>query len=108
MMKATVFVLLFSFLGLAGCVQMPTTTSTTVDNRPQLSFIAASDNVVLSEYKVWVDGLESGLASDYKADSAALRLLPGSHVIELKRNEEVILKEKIYLGDGVTKQVVVN
>ncbi|GDY28224.1 MULTISPECIES: hypothetical protein [unclassified Agarivorans] len=108
MIRNTLIVLLLSLVGLSACVQMPTSTSTTIDNRPQLSFIAASEQINLSDYSVWVDGLESGLASDYQAEKAALRVLSGTHQIELKKAGEIIQKETIYLGDGVTKHMVVN
>lgn len=107
MIRNTIFVLVFSLLGLSACVQMPTHTSSTVDNRPQLSFIAASEQANLSEYTIWIDGLESGKASDFKVDEAALRVLPGSHLIELKKGDNVVLEETIYVGDGVTKKMVV-
>ena len=53
-------------------IQMPTTASSTVDNRPQVIF-KSNSSVDLSRLNVVVDGLDNGSAAHFS--NKALRLL---------------------------------
>ncbi|WP_432454960.1 MULTISPECIES: hypothetical protein [unclassified Agarivorans] len=92
---------------LSGCVQMPTSTSSTLDNRPQLIFSSAGSTKDLATYTLQVDGLEMGSIVDYHDGNKALKLLSGTHVVEVFDGDKSVLKQKIYLGDGVTKTVII-
>ncbi|MCG7489089.1 hypothetical protein MHN79_06280 [Vibrio sp. Of14-4] len=87
-----------------GCIQMPTTASSTVDNRPQVIF-KSNSSVDLSRLNVVVDGLDNGSAAHFS--NKALRLLPGTHIVEVFDGDELISSQKIYLSDGVTKEVFI-
>ena len=101
------FILTLATIALVtGCVQMPTTESTTVDNRPQLTFKISTDNS-LDNYSVFVDGLDNGSIAPFSNGTKALRVLPGTHLIEIYKGESLISSQKIYVGDGVTKEVIV-
>ncbi len=88
----------------SGCVQMPTTTSSTVDNRPQITF-KTSERSDLEGLRVIVDGLDNGPIAPFTNSSKALRILSGTHIIEIVDGDKVISSQKIYLSDGVTKEV---
>ncbi|SMF47691.1 hypothetical protein SAMN02745866_03073 [Alteromonadaceae bacterium Bs31] len=87
----------------SACVKQPTTMEETVDLRPAISFTPLNETQAGSAYAVYVDGLAMGTADQYLTGVAALRVLSGSHVVELKLNGETVLQTKIYLGDGAVK-----
>ncbi|MDO6498928.1 hypothetical protein [Photobacterium sanguinicancri] len=91
---------------LSGCIQMPTTESKAIDNRPQVMFV--SQNILdFDGYTVHVDGLDMGDIQSFTTGKQALRLLSGTHVIEIYKEGNLVTSKKIYLGEGVTKEVVV-
>lgn len=99
--------LILSVLSLnVGCVQMPTTSSSTVDNRPQIVF-KVSDNSGVEGMRVIVDGLDNGPVAPFTNSTQALRILPGTHIIEILNGDTVISSQKIYVSDGVTKEVLI-
>jgi len=88
---------------LSGCVQQPTQSEYTVDLRPAISFIPKNDTQNTAAYTIFVDNLDMGPASEYLHEQAALRVLSGSHLIEIKRDQETVFRSKVYLGDGAIK-----
>lgn len=88
---------------LAGCVQMPTEKQSIVDQRPKISFSVAGDVQRVASARVLVDELDMGTVGDYLDGQANLRVLPGSHVIKVQSGANVLLLERAYLGDGVTR-----
>lgn len=56
---------------------------------------------------VFVDNQRVGTVSQYLHNKAALRLVPGTHVIRIEKPDHTSHVEKIYVGDGVTKTIVV-
>ncbi len=105
-MKKTINISLVTIALATGCVQMPTTESKTVDNRPQLIF-KHSTNDSLDNYIIFVDGLNNGSIEPFSNGKKALRVLSGTHLIEIYKGEKLISSQKIYVGDGVTKEVIV-
>jgi hypothetical protein len=93
------------FSGLSACVQMPTEKSGVSDLRPQISFRVVDEG--LSGARVTVDGIDIGSVSDYPADTAALRILPGNHRIVVSTESAILLDEKVYIGDGVNRVFLV-
>ena len=83
----------------SGCVQYPTENASVSDMRPQISFRAEGSGV--HDARIVVDALDMGRVGDYLAGEAALRVLPGTHVIRVVAGSAVLLDEKVYLGDGV-------
>ncbi len=106
MMKNKFILALATVALVTGCVQMPTTESTTVDNRPQLTFKISNDSSP-DNYSVSVDGLDNGSIIPFYNGTKALRVLPGAHLIEIYDGEGLISSQKIYVADGVTKEVIV-
>ncbi|WP_039035863.1 MULTISPECIES: hypothetical protein [Shewanella] len=99
--------LILSVLSLnVGCVQMPTTSSSTVDNRPQIVF-KVSDTSDVEGMRVIVDGLDNGPVAPFTNGTQALRILPGTHIIKILNGDTVISSQKIYVSDGVIKEVLI-
>lgn len=89
---------------LVGCVQYPTERQSVVDQRPQISFrVDPADAARWGEARVMVDGLDAGRLADFVDGRGSLRVLPGSHTIRVVNGSVVLLDERAYLGDGVTR-----
>ena len=96
---------LIGSLFLGGCVQMPTEKQSISDMRPQISFKAEGARAQGS--RILVDGLDMGMVSDFIEGKAAVRVLPGTHIISVTSGGSVLLEEKVYLGDGVSRTFIV-
>jgi hypothetical protein len=92
-------------IAVAGCVQMPTERAHVPDMRPQLSFKASNPSLMAT--RVFVDGLDMGVAGDYAEGVAALRLIPGTHVVRLAGPGSFVSEERVFLTDGVQRTIVV-
>lgn len=90
--------------GLAGCVQMPTERQGVADLRPQISFVAEAHH---GDALVFVDGAAVGKVGDYLDGRAALRVVPGTHEVRVVHGGQVLLQERFYVGDGVSKSFVI-
>lgn len=104
--NATLFAGLLAVAGLAGCVQMPTETSSVVDQRPQISFQVGNEGQLAA--RVLVDRLDMGVVGDYAAGKGALRVLPGTHQVEVRLGSQQLLNERVYLADGVSRTFRLN
>jgi hypothetical protein len=93
---------------LAACVQMPTEKQQSVDLRPQLSFALNAGSPASGNLEVYVDGLPMGPVSNFLVGQQALRVLSGTHVVRIMSGQTLIKEERIYVGDGMTKVIVVN
>lgn len=91
---------------LAGCARMPTENQSVVDQRPQISFHLGSD--AQGAARVLVDRLDMGAAGDFAAGKGALRVLPGTHLVEVRLGSAVLLNERVYLADGVARSFRLN
>lgn len=89
-----------------GCTQLPTENRNVSDMRPQISFKVANETKKAAN--VLVDGLAMGSVGNYLEGIAALRILPGTHVLTIVLGNQIILEEKFYAGDGVTRSFVLN
>jgi hypothetical protein len=90
----------------SGCVQMPTEHARIPDMRPQLAFRLADQSV--RDARVIVDGIDMGAAGDFVDGIAALRVLPGTHLLKVTLLGASLLDEKFYVGDGVHRTFTVN
>jgi len=91
------------FATLAGCVQYPTERQTIIDLRPQIVFRFESANPQFNDARVLVNGLDSGRLVDFIEGKGSLRVLPGMNTVRVVNGMEVLLDERAYLGDGVTR-----
>ncbi|MGH6803059.1 MAG: hypothetical protein ACREC3_06800 [Methyloceanibacter sp.] len=88
-----------------GCVQMPTEKQSVSDMRPQIAFKAEGERA--RGARVFVDGLDMGVVADYIDGMAAVRVLSGTHSLQVRSGGDVLLDEKVYLGDGVSRTFIV-
>jgi hypothetical protein len=88
-----------------GCTQLPTEKQSVSDMRPQISFKADGD--FAQGARVLVDGLDMGSVGDFMDGRAAVRVLPGMHKLMVTAGSTVLLDEKVYLGDGVSRSFIV-
>lgn len=90
-------------LTVTGCVQYPTERQSVVDLRPQISFRFDVADARLNEARVMVNGLDSGRLGDFVDGTGAMRVLPGTHTVQIISGSEVLFNERAYLGDGVVR-----
>ncbi len=90
---------------LVACTQMPTEKQNVVDLRPQLSFKISDES--LNRARVLIDGLDVGAVSDYLEGKSALRVLSGNHLVKVVLDGSTVHEEKMYVGDGVNRSLMV-
>lgn len=88
-----------------GCTQMPTEKQSVSDMRPQISFKAS--NAQLYEARVVIDGLDMGNVGLYLDGASALRIVSGTHQLRVMQGPQVLLDEKFYAGDGVSRSFII-
>lgn len=96
-----------ALVALSACVQYPIERQSVVDLRPQISFRFDSADARLNEARVLVDGIDSGRLGDFVDGKGALRVLSGSHNVQIVNGSVVLLNERAYLGDGVARPFIV-
>lgn len=94
-----------ALLALSACVQLPTEKQGAADLRAQVSFQLQSDRA--QGAVVLIDGLEAGRAGDFSEGVAALRVLPGSHRLQVIADGVPLLDERFYIGDGAQRTFTV-
>lgn len=99
-----IFVLVGTLLS-SGCTQMPTEKQSISDMRPQISFRAEGGSA--QNAQVFVDGRDVGMVSEFMEGKAAMRVLPGMHIVSVSSGGSVLLEERVYLGDGVSRSFLV-
>lgn len=82
---------------------LPETKVTTGSSRPSLAVKGAPADTTL-----YVDGLAIGAAADFDGAPKVLVVEEGAHQVEIRRNNAVVHKEKIFVGSGETRTVTVN
>ena len=94
-------------LPLWACVQMPTEKQGVSDLRPQISFNFDRDNQRSMNARVHIDGVDVGSASEFFHGANSLKINSGTHLIKVVRDGEVVLDERFYIGDGVSKSFMI-
>ena len=92
---------------LAACIQMPSEKQEVADLRPQFSFAFADPDDDPAQYRVFIDGLDVGMASNYVAGKNALKVLSGTHVVKVQSKGRTVVEERVYLGDGAIRTILV-
>lgn len=92
-------------LALAGALLLtacayPTTSVRTLEEKPRLAFANASPTAML-----FINGILIGPAADYDGKKNTLQVGTGTHTVEVRENDRVVLSEKIYLGSDMTKTI---
>lgn len=85
----------------AACdVRYPATRTEVPDERPQLIVANAGEGAVLL-----VNGVDVGSAAHYAGNPGTLRLPSGTHVVEVMQGGQIVLRETVFLTDGVIRTV---
>lgn len=113
-MKKTVSILrsaaalasLFSLLALSACGEMPAQSQGIADTRPQISFKASTERVLGA--KVIVDGRDMGRVGSFLEGDATLRVAPGTHMLIVASNNQLIYQQTFYAGSGGGRIFTVN
>lgn len=99
--------LAMALTSLIGCVQYPTERQSIVDLRPQISFRFDPADTRMAKARVLVNGLDSGRMMDFLDGAGSLRVLSGTHIVQVISGSEVLLNERAYVGDGVARPFTV-
>ncbi|RUO38003.1 hypothetical protein CWE15_10825 [Aliidiomarina taiwanensis] len=87
---------------LFGCARSVTTQTEVVDTRPVVSFVLNADS---KGAQLYIDGLHQGEIDTYSYPNSAIRLLPGRHLVEVKKNGLVIYKETRVFSEGIDYKI---
>ena len=96
-------VILASLLAItiSGCTFYSTDKASAVDDRPTISI-----QTPFADAPVYVDGQLVGTAGQFKANVAGIRVLPGTHVIQVNVPNKEPVVQKVYVSSGVNKVLV--
>jgi hypothetical protein len=100
-LTAALAALAMSTVMLQGCTMMPTEKQGVSDMRPQISFRVPSEQ--LHGARVSVDGLDMGTVGAYLEGRSALRIQPGTHQLRVELGTQLLLNEKFFVDDGVSR-----
>jgi hypothetical protein len=78
----------------------PRTNVQVVEGRPKIMIKDAPKGALL-----FVDGASMGQADSYSGDPSVLMLEPGTHVIEVKAGDRLLLSQRIFLGGGELRTI---
>jgi len=73
--------------------------------RPSISFrlVGAIDGAA----RIFIDSLDTGSAAEYLEGRGALRILPGTHLVQVVAGGVTVWEEKVYVADGVNRTLIV-
>ena len=94
-------------LSTAACIQLPTEKQEVADLRPQLTFALSDPDDRPGLYRIHVDGLDMGSIENYLTGKNGIKVLSGTHVIKVEGRGRVVVEERIYLGDGATRTILI-
>ncbi len=89
---------------LSACTQMPTEKQGVTDMRPQIAF--RYERPEMAQAKVSVNGINMGSVATYRDSVASLKLVPGTHHLQVTLTGTLVLDERFYIADGVNKTFV--
>lgn len=92
-----------SLMMLSGCAKQPTRFTQIEDTSPTVNFKVEQANGL----ELWVDGLAYGAVEQYLYPNKALSLLPGQHLIEVRRGGRVVFSEQMYLSPSTYRTIEV-
>lgn len=87
---------LLAFIMLTACAQAPTRNTQVVDDRPGLAFELST--IAAEYYWLRVDGISYGRVGQYQAGENLLKLIDGTHQVELLSDDTVVFAKEVYLG----------
>jgi hypothetical protein len=89
---------------LSACTQMPTEKRGVADIRPQISF--QLEKAELAQAQIRINGLAMGQAGDFRDGQSSLRLISGTHHLQVLWGSQIVLDQRFYVADGVNKSFI--
>lgn len=101
----SLLIIFFLFcLSISGCVtSTPEKDSRTIQESASISFNIAK-LAAQAPIEIYVDGKFMGKAHEFTTDNARLKIIPGTHILELKSNNKTLQKEKFFVSKGSNKE----
>ncbi|BFM12973.1 hypothetical protein R50072_31260 [Simiduia litorea] len=91
-------------LSISGCItSTPEKDSKTVEESASISF-KISESALHTPIEIYIDGKHMGSAQEFQTSIARLKVITGTHILELKSNKETIKKEKFFVSKGSNKE----
>lgn len=84
------------------CCADPVTVTRAVDDRPRILLQGAPEGAVL-----FLDGRSMGSAAAYAGSPGVLQVEPGTHLLEVRLGETLLMSQKVFLGGGEQRTLVV-
>lgn len=84
------------------CCADPVTVTRVVDDRPRILLQGAPEGAVL-----FLDGRSMGSAAAYAGSPGVLLVEPGTHLLEVRLGETLLMSQKVFLGGGEQRTLVV-
>ena len=57
---------------------------------------------------IFIDGQNVGTVGQYLEGEALLRVLPGTHQVQVMRGSAMLVDQRVYVADGVNKTIRVD
>ncbi|MGV1045451.1 hypothetical protein [Limnohabitans sp.] len=102
--NAAVTVMAIAVTMLTACTQLPTEKQGVADMRPQIAF--RYERPEMAQALVSVNGINMGSVASYRDSVASLKLVPGTHHLQVTLSGTLLLDERFYIADGVNKTFV--
>ncbi len=100
MRKLAVVVICMLFLTAAGCGGGPYRTVHTGRDEGYLRFSGGRPGQI-----IYVDGVQRGATEEFNGKPGVLATTPGLRTIEVREGDQVIMRDQLFIGSGVTKLV---
>ncbi|BDU72014.1 hypothetical protein [Mesoterricola silvestris] len=84
------------------CCADPVTVTRAVDDRPRILLQGVPEGAVL-----FLDGKPMGSASAYAGNPGVLLVEPGTHLVEVRLGETLLMSSKVFLGGGEQRTLAV-
>lgn len=82
------------------CCKAPNTTVRAVDGRSTLKVVGAPVGAILC-----LDGRQMGGAEDFAGDPNVLAVEPGTHLIEIKKDGQILISQRVFFGGGEMRSI---
>lgn len=60
----------------------------------------------VSQYEVFIDGMHVGHLYDY--EDRSLKVVSGTHLVEIRYGEDPVLRKRIFVSSGKTREVEID
>ena len=97
----TLLIIALTLVSVTGC-QLPRTVVQTVDGRSKVLIKDAPKGAIL-----YVDGISMGQADTYNGDPTILLVEPGTHLVEVKTGDRLLVSQRVFFGGAELRTITV-